>query len=79
MNAAIHLESFNTWICWAQQDLRFLPSEDTPRSRAVVLKMVLHPLNHALQAANKLGCPARKAMCLRVMNWIAADLRRLPA
>ena len=77
MNANL-LRSFNQWIGWAQQDLTNLPpADEAPRSRAADLKHARRTLSNALAAANKLGCPARKAMCLRVMNWIAADLRRL--
>ncbi|MCO5092026.1 hypothetical protein [Bosea sp. (in: a-proteobacteria)] len=79
MNPVI-LESFNTWIGWAQSDLRCLPTADeAPKSRSLLLSTARHSVRHALVAANKLGCAARKALCLRVLNWIAADLRRLPA
>lgn len=73
------LDSFNRWIGWALEDLRDAPSAaEAPRSRAICLKYVLPSVRHALTAANWLRCPARKAMCLRVLNWINADLRRLP-
>lgn len=72
--------SFNQWIGWARQDLTDLPpADEAPRSRASALKHARKTLTNALTAANRIGCPARKAVCLRVMNWIAADLRRLPA
>lgn len=75
-----NLDSFNRWIGWALEDLRDAPSADeAPRSRSILLKSVAASLRNALTAANWLRCPARKAMCLRVLNWINADLRRLPA
>ncbi|MBD3844242.1 hypothetical protein IED13_00930 [Bosea sp. SSUT16] len=77
---AVALESFNTWIGWAQCDLRSLPTADeAPKSRSLLLSTARHSVRHALVAANKLGCSARKALCLRVLNWIAADMRRLPS
>lgn len=78
MNPAF-LSSFNRWVGWAQHDLGNLPpADEAPRTRSLLLKQARKTLTNALTAANRLGCPARKAMCLRVMNWIAADLRRLP-
>lgn len=79
MNPII-LSGFNQWVAWAQQDLSDLPpASEAPRSRACALKQAKRSLLAALEAANKLGCPARKALCLRVLNWLRADLRRLPA
>ena len=74
------LDSFNRWIGWALEDLRDAPGADeAPRSRAICIKHVASSVTNALTAANWLRCSARKAMCLRVLNWINADLRRLPA
>ena len=73
----IQLNSFNQWITWAQQDLASLPpAEHAPQTRAIMIKHATATVEHALKAANRLGCPARKAMCLRVLNWLRADQRR---
>lgn len=75
---AFHLDSFNQWVRWAQQDLTDLPpASEAPISRGLGLKHARQTLTNALSAANRLECSARKAMCLRVLNWIAADLRKL--
>ncbi len=78
----ILINSFNQWIAWALQDLDRLPdlpAEIYPISRRVRIESAEVSLRHALQRANELGCPARKAMCLCVLNWLRAGLRRLPA
>lgn len=81
VSGSAHLASFNQWVAWAQQDLDGLlwlvPAEDYPHSRRLRLEGARHAVGHALNAANRLSCPARKAMCLRVLNWLNADLRRL--
>lgn len=75
-----NLDSFNRWVDWALEDLRAAPAAaDAPRSRAILLKSVAASIRNALTAANWLRCPARKAMCLRVLNWLNAEIRRLPA
>ena len=72
------LDSFNRWIGWALEDLRDAPcADEAPRTRAICLKGIASYLRHALTAANWLRCSARKAMCLRVLNWINADIRRI--
>jgi hypothetical protein len=74
---SLHLNSFNQWIAWAQQDLSTLPpAAEAPVSRSLAIKHAKNTLTHALIAANRLGCPARKALCLRVLNWLNADARR---
>lgn len=76
----VFLASFNQWISWAQQDLSHLPpADEAPTTRAFLLKHARKTLANALTAANRLRCPARKAMCLRVLNWLNAEIRRLPA
>ena len=76
----IQLNSFNQWIAWAQQDLASLPpAEFAPQTRAIMIKHATTTVEHALKAANRLGCPARKAMCLRVLNWLRADRSRAPS
>lgn len=76
----ILLESFNQWIAWAFDDLADLPSAKvSPVVRSIKIKNTRRTLTHALERANQIGCPARKAMCFRVLNWLNAEIRRLPA
>lgn len=74
---AIKLQSFNTWISYALSDMSDMPGRDLPISRQLRLEWAMSSLRHALRRANEMGCPARKALCLRVMNWLRADMRRL--
>lgn len=76
----INLNSFNQWIAWAQQDLALLPpTEYAPQTRALMIKLATTSVENALKAAYRLGCPARKALCLRVLNWLRADQRKITA
>lgn len=73
------LKSFNTWIGWALGDLSDLPSAGLPLSRRLTIQSVIPSVRHALGRANEMGCRKRQAMCMRVLNWLHAELRRLPA
>jgi hypothetical protein len=73
--SATTLNGFNTWIGWALDDARKAVGFVSPAIRRIFFDGALLSLSHALTAANQLGCRARKALCLRVMNWIRADLR----
>lgn len=75
-NPTIALDSFNSWIGYALSDLASLPGRELCWSRRHVLEMALGSLKHALKRANELKDAARKALCLRIMSWIRADLRR---
>lgn len=77
--STILVRSFNRWIGWALGDLVFVPGPDLPRSRRAGLQSIKPSVKNALRYANAMGCPARKAMCLRVLNWLNAEIRRLPA
>lgn len=72
-------QQFNRWIGDALRELRALAQYRSPEVRASVLRTTAASVKAARSYANKLNCSARKALCLRVLNWIAADLRRLPA
>lgn len=76
--AAHHTEQFNRWVSDAQSELATLDNYSSPFARGSVLRMASTSIKAALYYANKLGCSARKALCLRVLNWLRADLRRLP-
>ena len=73
---AIKLESFNAWIGYALSDLARLAGHDTPTARGIGVDMVLGSLRHALRRANEMRDPARKALCLRLINWLRADMRK---
>ncbi|WP_377838736.1 hypothetical protein [Bosea sp. UC22_33] len=77
--STILVRSFNRWIGWALGDLAHVAGRDTPRSRRAGLQSIKPSVTNALRFANAMGCPARKAMCLRVLNWLNAEIRRLPA
>ncbi|AZO77517.1 MULTISPECIES: hypothetical protein [unclassified Bosea (in: a-proteobacteria)] len=73
------LDSFNAWIGWALGDLAALPDLPAavyPWSRRHRVEMAMTSLRSALKRANEMGCPARKALCMRVLNWLRADMRR---
>jgi hypothetical protein len=71
-----HIASFNTWIGYAIKDLGILPGRDAPQTRQTIIDMAIVSVTRALTRANQMGCPARKALCLRVLNWLNADARR---
>lgn len=78
MRPSANLESFNFWIGHALSDLTKLPGRDLPISRRLSLEWAMSSMPRALKRANQMNCPARRALCMRVMNWIRADLRALP-
>lgn len=73
---APHLSAFDYWIEAARAELRELAKYQFASTRKMVLAQAAAYMGQALKAANKAGCRARKALCLRVLNWIRADLRR---
>lgn len=78
MNLNIHrIEQFNRWIMDALKELRRLELFRSPFVRASVLRTVKSSVKVAFSYANSLNCKARKSLCLRVLNWIGADLLRL--
>lgn len=74
-----NLNSFNYWVGCALTELTKLALYRTAVVRRSVLDTVLFYLGHSLKAANRMQCAARQAVCMRVMNWLRADMRRLPA
>lgn len=73
---------FNTWIGYALGDLADLPRLDAstyPISRRLRIEMAMKSLRQASGRAGEMKCSARKALCMRLMNWLRAELRRLPA
>lgn len=71
------VSSFNFWMGCALKDMQRLPTPKTPGARRIIVEMVMSSVRHALTQANKLGDAARKGLCLRLLNWLRADLRRL--
>lgn len=69
-------QQFNRWIGDALNELRTLSRYRHSDARASVLRTAASSVKAARAYANKLNCPARKALCLRVLNWLRADLRR---
>lgn len=76
------LDSFNTWVGYALGDLADLPRLDAgtyPISRRLRIEGAMTSLCHASGRASSMKCTARKALCMRLMNWLRAELRALPA
>ncbi len=69
------LRRFNFWISAAIDEIagRGLAPSMSWRS---LMGVALRFLQHALTWANRMGCAARKGLCMRLMNWLRADMRR---
>ncbi len=76
MTHAYRLMFFNDHIDRAQSELRQRNRFHTDVVRQQCAHAAAAHLRHALRLANQLRCAARKAVCLRVLNWLRADLRR---
>ncbi|AMJ59362.1 hypothetical protein [Bosea sp. PAMC 26642] len=72
----LRLLIFNYWIEAARDQLTRAALYSAPVVRADFLKMTQSFVRLALRAANAMGCADRKALCLRIMNWLRADLIR---
>lgn len=70
------IASFEYWIDAARWNLTELQRYRGAVARGSCLRMAEHNMQQALNAASRARCRARKALCLRVLNWIRADLRR---
>lgn len=73
MSALTH---FEVRIASAMADLRDRNEMRSPFAREVFLRSALENMSEALKLANRMRDAARKALCLRVLNWLRADLRR---
>lgn len=71
------LSNFNYWIEAALEELRANLPDRRASGRKFSLGIAEGYVEAALINANKMRDPARKALCLRVLNWIRADLRRV--
>lgn len=70
------LSNFNYWMEAALEELRANLPGRRVTGRKFSLGIAAGYVQAALINANKMGDSARKALCLRVLNWIRADLRR---
>lgn len=70
------LANFNYWMEGALDELRYAKRQFRGHDRKFALGVASGYVKAALINANKMRDPARKALCLRVLNWIRADLRR---
>ncbi len=70
-----YLSGFDFWITSARDELAGHGIGKDLSWRGL-LSLALRFVRTALTYANRLGCPARTALCLRLMNWLRADMRR---
>jgi hypothetical protein len=70
-----YLSGFNFWIGSARDEIAGKGVGKNLSWRGL-LSLALRFVRSALTYANRLGCPARRALCLRLMNWLRADMRR---
>lgn len=76
MTHAYRLVFFNDHIAAAQRELAQRNGYRSEVVRQSCADTAIAHLRHALRLANQMQCAARKAVCLRVLNWLRADLRR---
>lgn len=76
MTHAYRLMFFNDHIDRAQSELRQRSRMGSEIVRRMCAETAMAHVRHALRLANQLQCADRKAVCLRVLNWLRADLRR---
>ncbi len=76
MAAAYRITFFNEHMAAARRALNERNGFRSEMARQDCADGALAHLGHALRLANQLQDDTRKAMCLRVMNWLRADLRR---
>lgn len=67
---------FNDHIRQAQIELERRNGYASTLVRQECAAGALAHLQHALRIANQLGDDVRKATCMRVLNWVRADLRK---
>ena len=69
---------FNGHIAAAQSELQSRGAYESHWGVRYCVEAARSHLRHALSYANHARCSARKALCMRVLNWLNAELRRLP-
>ena len=69
-----NLSGFNFWIASARDEIagRGVAKDMSWRG---LLSLALRFLGNALIYANRLCCTERRALCMRLMNWLRADMR----
>lgn len=70
-----NLSGFNFWIASARDEIAGRGVGKNLSWRGL-LSLALRFLRTALTYANRLGCTERRALCMRLMNWLRADMRR---
>ena len=70
-----YLSGFNFWIASARDEIAG-KGLGAAMSWRGLLSLALRYIRTALTYANRLGCPDRRALCMRLMNWLRADMRR---
>lgn len=78
MSEGHNLAFFNGHIAAAQSELRGRAAYRSDWGIRFCIETARAHMRHALSYANQIGCASRKAMCLRILNWLNAELRRLP-
>lgn len=68
-------EGFDYWIGAARDELAGVGRGHGLSWRGL-LRLARDFVRYALSYANRMGCAARRALCLRLINWLNADLRR---
>lgn len=76
MTHAYRLMFFNDHIDRAQFELRLRLCNGSQIVREICADTAIAHLKHALRLANQMRCAARKALVMRVLNWLRSDLRR---
>lgn len=75
--APLHRDMCVYWLKAGLDELEETEALDrTGWTRAMRLKLAVNFVGFALAAANKARDAARRAVCLRILNWLRADLRR---
>jgi hypothetical protein len=70
------LRVFNLYIGGATRCLEARNIHADPANIRFAIEQAEICMRQALRIANLMDDVARKALCLRVMNWLRADLRR---
>jgi len=74
---AMYLTFFNDWLLAAKRDLADLPRYQSAFVRRDILTSAVTNVTRALRWANTMQDNDRKALCLRVLNWLRSDLRKV--
>jgi hypothetical protein len=76
MTPAYRILFFNDHMVAAQRELVRRNDFRSDFVRQSCADSAIAHLRHALRLANQMQCAARKALCMRVLNWLRSDLRK---